>query len=84
MSATPPAPSWGRVNAVLNRLAREGVVAGYWTNLGHPSRALGLHVIVARTEGRDRDSTRAAVAAALRRVAPGATVTVAEELPPRR
>jgi hypothetical protein len=68
---------------VLNRLRREGAIAGYWTNLGHPSRALGLHVIVARAEERDRDATRDAVTRALARVAPGATVTVADELPPR-
>ncbi len=83
MSATPPAPSWGRVNAVLNRLRREGVIAGYWTNLGHPSRALGLHVIVARSDGADREDTRAAVTRALACVAPRSTVTVADELPPR-
>ncbi len=83
MSPGGAAPSWGRVNAVLNRLAREGAIAGYWTNLGHPSRALALHVIVRRPEGADREGTRAAVTRALGRVAPGATVTVAEELPPR-
>ncbi len=77
------APSWGQVNAVLNRLRREGTIAGYWTNLGHPSRALGLHVIVARGGTLDRDATREVVTAALGRVAPEATVTVADELPGR-
>lgn len=38
--------SWGNVNQVLNRLVSAGVIARFWTNLGEPRSALGVHVIV--------------------------------------
>jgi hypothetical protein len=70
---------WGDINAVLNRLVREEVVAGFWTNLGEPAPPLALHVIVRpRNPVGDHEAStiRARVEQALAHCAPEATVTV--------
>jgi hypothetical protein len=45
------------VNAVLNRLVREGRIAGFWTNLGEPRSKGGLHVVVAPVGAVDEAGT---------------------------
>jgi hypothetical protein len=70
---------WGDINAVLNRLVREEVVAGFWTNLGEPAPPFALHVIVRpRNPVGDQEASiiRARVQQALANCAPEATVTV--------
>ena len=78
--------SWGAVNAVLNRLVREGVIAGFRTNLGDARATAGLHVIASAPELVDRRkpsydpekvvALRQRIARDLSRCAPGVTVTV--------
>jgi hypothetical protein len=70
--------SWGAVNAVLNRLVRDGVITAFRTNIADRRSALGLHVIV--TAGTlDRapaDDVRRQVARELKPVIADAVVTV--------
>jgi hypothetical protein len=71
--------SWGDINAVLNRLVREEVVAGFWTNLGEPAPPFALHVIVRPPNpigDQEASNIRARVQQALAHCAPEATVTV--------
>ena len=63
------AASWGDVNAVLNRFVREGRIAGFWTNLGEPRSAVGLHVIVVPAGPLDEAGTRELRDAVLGRLA---------------
>lgn len=37
--------SWGDINAVLNRLVREGVISGFSTNLSRRGEPVPLHVV---------------------------------------
>jgi hypothetical protein len=70
---------WGDINAVLNRLVREDVVAGFWTNLGEPAPAFALHVIVRPPNpvgDQEASIIRERVQQALAHCAPEATVTV--------
>jgi hypothetical protein len=71
--------SWGDINSILNRLVREGEIGSFWTNLGDPKTALGLHVIVTppRVVGDEEAAAlRGRVEFALGRLNAGATVTV--------
>jgi predicted TIM-barrel enzyme len=71
--------TWGDINLVLNRLVREGVIAGFWTNLAEPRAALGMQVIVAPATDVD-DAAALAIQELVRdklaRCAPEAVVTV--------
>jgi hypothetical protein len=70
---------WGDINAVLNRLVREEVVAGFWTNLGEPAPPFALHVIVRPPNpvgDHEASIIRTRVQQALAHCAPEATVTV--------
>jgi hypothetical protein len=61
--------SWGDVNAVLNRLVRDGRIAGFWTNLSEPRSTVGLHVIVVPAGPLDETGTRELRAEILERLA---------------
>ncbi|TDR94387.1 hypothetical protein [Enterovirga rhinocerotis] len=50
--------SWGDINAALNRLVREGVIAGFKTNRGDKSSRDGLHVDIVPAAGGDAEGTR--------------------------
>jgi hypothetical protein len=70
--------SWGAINAVLNRLVREGVIEAFRTNIADRKSALGLHVIVT-TAAADRapgEDVRRQVARALEPLIADAVVTV--------
>jgi hypothetical protein len=62
--------SWGDVNAVLNRLVREGRIAGFWTNLAEPRSAVGLHIIVVPAGHVDEARSRELRTEVLERLAP--------------
>ena len=69
----------GNVNATLNRLCRDGVIAEFKTNLMSPSKEWGLHVIVAPPEelvGERIEALRGKVAEALEPLSTAVTVTV--------
>jgi hypothetical protein len=71
--------SWGAVNAVLNRLVRDGVITAFKTNIADGRSALGLHVIVTApgTDNRARaEDVRRQVAGELAPLVEGATVTI--------
>jgi hypothetical protein len=71
--------SWGSINAVLNRLVREGVITAFKTNIADRRSALGLHVIVTGSGVDDRaqaEALRRRVARELEPLSEGATVTV--------
>jgi|tagenome__1003787_1003787.scaffolds.fasta_scaffold18940738_2 hypothetical protein len=71
--------TWGDINLVLNRLVREGVIGGFWTNLAGPRTPLGLQVIVAPPTQVDDAAALAIqtlVQDKLARCAPDAVVTV--------
>jgi hypothetical protein len=82
-------PSWGDINAALNRLVGEGTITGFKTNLGERGASGGLHVIVTapvitdpRKPGFDRRqvaAVRRAVATELKTLADLVTVTVRGE-----
>ena len=42
---------WGDVNAALNRLVADGVIAAFKTSVGGPAPEIGAHVIVTPFEG---------------------------------
>ena len=71
--------SWGSINAVLNRLVREGVITAFKTNIADRRSALGLHVIVTAPTADDRakaEAVRRQVARALALLNEGVTVTI--------
>jgi hypothetical protein len=71
--------SWGTVNAVLNRLVREGVITAFRTNIADGRSALGLHVIVTADGMADRsraEDVRRQVARELQPLIADAVVTV--------
>ena len=71
--------SWGDINAVLNRLVRERIIASFWTNLADAKPPLVLHVIGSPSSPVDDRSAKALrneVQDALAPWAPNATVTV--------
>jgi len=66
----------GDVNAILNRLVREGVISAFQTNFGTPAEAYGVHIIITPGSATDRDGVRRAVAAALDGLSEQVTITV--------
>ncbi|HEX2556142.1 MAG TPA: hypothetical protein VHL98_20780 [Microvirga sp.] len=70
---------WGAINAALNGLVRDGVIAAFKTNLAEPATPFGLHVTVT-APGADDDAgveeVRRKVLAALDELGEDATVTV--------
>jgi adenine/guanine phosphoribosyltransferase-like PRPP-binding protein len=62
--------SWGDVNAVLNRLVRDGRIAGFWTNFSEARSSGGLHVIVVPAGLLDESGTRELRAEIVERLAP--------------
>ena len=69
----------GNVNAALNRLCRDGVIAQFKTNFMSPSKEWGVHVIVAPPEELVGERIKALldkVAEALEPLSIAVTVTV--------
>ena len=66
----------GKVNVVLNRLVREGVITGFKTNFGHDSETPSPHATVTAPEGRPLEEVRALVVNAVMEAAIGIDVTV--------
>lgn len=67
--------SWGDINAALNRLVREGVIAGFKTNRGDKT-SLGLHVDVTSGADGDCEEIRTRILAILLPLDDEVTVTV--------
>lgn len=68
--------SWGDINAALNRLVREGVIAGFKTNRGEKSHDTGLHVSVTPAADDDAESVRDRIMSVLEPLDDEVTVTV--------
>ena len=69
---------WGDVNAALNRLVADGVIAAFKTSFGGPAPEMGAHVIVTpveRVTDLHAEEIRSRVEGALADLVP-ATVTV--------
>ena len=66
----------GKVNVVLNRLVREGVISGFKTNFDDQGGNASPHVTVAVPEGRSLEEVRALVVNAVMEAAIGINVTV--------
>ena len=69
--------SWGDINATLNRLVREGVIAGFKTNRGDKARDAGLHVDITPRADDDAESVRNRIMGVLTPLDDEVTVTVA-------
>lgn len=68
--------SWGDINAALNKLVREGAIAGFRTNRGDKSAQTHLHVTVTAPDGEDEEAVRQRILAVLLPLDEEATVTV--------
>ena len=68
--------SWGDINAALNRLVREGVIAGFKTNRGDKSHQVGLHVSVVPAQPGDDEGVRSRILAVLTPLDDEVTVTI--------
>jgi len=66
----------GDVNAILNRLVREGVISAFQTNFGTPSEAFGVHIIITPPSATDREAVRRTVGQALDGLSEQVTITV--------
>ncbi len=66
-----------KVNVVLNRVVREGVISGFKTNFGNLGEADSPHVTVAVAEGQSLEEVRALVMDAVMGVVGGIDVTAA-------
>ena len=66
----------GDMNAILNRLVREGVLASFQTNFDGRSSSLGIHIIVIGSAGRGAKEVRTAVTAALSPILQQEPVTI--------
>lgn len=75
--------SWGDINAALNRLVREGVIAGFKTNRGDKT-SLGLHVDVTPGQDGDCEDIRNRILGILLPMDDEATVTVRAGAVPSR
>ncbi|WP_375461050.1 hypothetical protein [uncultured Enterovirga sp.] len=75
--------SWGDINAALNRLVREGVIAGFKTNRGDKSLDSSLHVNVTPAPNDDVDTVRDRILSVLTPLDDEVTVTVGAEEPAR-
>ena len=69
--------SWGDINATLNRLVREGAIAGFRTNRGDKTQA-GLCVNVIATPGDDPEAVRQRIMGVLSPLDDEVQVTVGE------
>lgn len=67
--------SWGDINAALNGLVREGVIAGFKTNRGDKT-SLGLHVDVTPPADGDSEDIRSRIMGMLASMDDEVTVTV--------
>ena len=78
------ARSWGDINLTLNRMVREGVIAGFKTNLSSPDRSAGLRVTITpppSAEGREAEEIRSRVEADLEALVEGVVVTMDQHEP---
>lgn len=66
----------GDVNAILNRLVREGVISAFQTNFGTPPEAFGVHIIITPPSASDREAVRRTVGQALDGLSEQVTITV--------
>ncbi len=66
----------GKVNVVLNRLVREGVISGFKTNFDQQGGADSPHVTATVAEGRALEEVRALVVDAITETAIRIDVTV--------
>ena len=67
----------GDVNAILNRLVREGVISAFQTNFGTPAEAFGVHIIIITPpSATDREAVRRTVGQALDGLSEQVTITV--------
>ncbi len=66
----------GKVNVVMNRLVREGIIAGFKTNFGYDNETTSPQVTVTALEGRSPEEVRALVVDALTETAISIDVTV--------
>ncbi len=66
----------GKVNVVLNRLMREGVISGFRTNFDNQGKAASPHVTVTVAEGKSLEDMQVLVMNAVMEVAVGINVTV--------
>lgn len=66
----------GDVNAILNRLVREGVISAFQTNFGTPAEAYGVHVIITPGSATDGERVRRTVSQALENLSEQVTITV--------
>ncbi|MDB5590265.1 hypothetical protein [Enterovirga sp.] len=73
--------SWGDINAALNRLVREGVIAGFKTNRGEKTQDSALHVNITPTANGDTDRIRDLIIGVLTPLDDEVTVTVGSESP---
>jgi hypothetical protein len=73
--------SWGDINAALNRLVREGVIAGFKTNRGEKSHDAGLHVNVTVKPEDDVESARGRIMSVLTPLDDEVTITVGAASP---
>lgn len=70
---------WGNVNAALNRLTREGVIAGFKTNFGRTMPPGEPHVVITvgpATAGTKEEDLIRQVASVLDPVIEGCTITI--------
>lgn len=74
--------SWGDINATLNRLVREGAIAGFKTNRGDKSKPIGLHVNITPAPDDDVESVRAKILTVLTPLDDEVTVSVGTEATP--
>ena len=80
-------PSWGDLNARLNRLVRQGVISGFRTNLASRPDPASLTIAVVPGAAAPKppgsstsaEALRAWVSSALSGIAPQATITVEEQ-----
>ena len=80
-------PSWGDLNARLNRLVRQGVISGFRTNLATRPDPRSLTIVVVPGtaapklpgEGSAAEAVRDRVRAVLAGIAPDAAISVEEQ-----
>ena len=77
------ARSWGDINLTLNRMVREGVIAGFKTNLSSPDRSAGLCVTITppAVSADEAEAIRIRVEADLEALVEGVVVTMDQHEP---
>jgi hypothetical protein len=77
------ARSWGDINLTLNRMVREGVIAGFKTNLSSPDRSSGLRVAITppAVPADEAEAIRARVESDLEALVEGVVVTMDQHEP---